>query len=171
MKRRTFIACAAAASPLLHAQPLARPSEVLYVHGAAMAAHHVLTPQDLAAQPAGMIGTFAQSRGVPGQETRSVVRGVRIAPLVERLGLKPAAREDWNNLLVTVTATDGYRAQFTWAELVNSPVGEGALLVFERDGQPLDAREGRIALYSTADLRLGPRHVRNALRLEVRPVD
>jgi hypothetical protein len=171
MKRRVFFSTAAFAAVTARAQTLVRPSEVLYVHGSAMAAGHVLTPEDLAKQPAETVGTFVQSRGTPGQETRSAVRGARIAPLVERLGLKPAARSDWKNLLVTVTATDGYRAHFTWTELVNSPVGEGALLVFERDGQPLDLREGRIAVYSGADFRLGARHVRNAVRLEVRPID
>lgn len=50
---------------------------------------------------------------------------------------------------------------------MNTTVGDGALLVFERDGRPLDEHEGRIALLSTADFRLGARHVRNVLRIEV----
>jgi hypothetical protein len=39
--------------------------------------------------------------------------------------------------------------------------------LYERDGQPLEPREGRLALQSTADFRLGARHVRNVLRIEV----
>lgn len=98
------------------------------------------------------------------------MRGLKLAPFLEGLGFKPAARADWKNLIVIVTATDGYRAHVTWVELSNTPVGEGALLLFERDGQPLDEREGRIALLSTADFRLWARHVRNVLRIEVRAV-
>lgn len=163
--------CAGVAATSAAAQTLVRPSEVVYVHGTAMQAHQVVTPEELAAQPAEIVGTFTQARGAPGSETRTTVRGVRLAPWIERLGLRPAARADWKNLLVTVTATDGYRAHFTWAELVNTPAGEGALLLFERDGRPLDPREGRIALMATADHRLGARHVRNVLRIEVRAVD
>lgn len=169
MKRLLLLACAAL--PVVgHAQAQVRASEVLYVHGGAMAMHHVIKTEDLASQPETMLGSFAQSRGAPGSESRSTVRGVRLAPYIEKLGMKQAARTDWKNLLVTVTATDGYRAHFTWTELVNTPTGEGALLVFERDGKPLEEREGRIALYSTADFRLGARHVRNALRVEVRAI-
>lgn len=152
----------------LRAQTLVRSSEVVYLHGAALQVNHVLTPGDLAAQPPELLGSFTQTRANERSEQRSTARGVRLAPLIERLGLRPEARADWKNLWVTVTATDGYRAQFSWVELVNSPVGNGVLVIFERDGMPLEPREGRIALLSTADFRLGARHVRNALRIEVR---
>ena len=55
-----------------------------------------------------------------------------------------------------VTATDRYRAVFSWPEITNTAVGDGVLLLFERDGKPLDEREGRIALVSTADLKARP---------------
>lgn len=168
-RRLLLVASLLAAAGGALAQNTARPSEVLTLHGPALQASHVLTADDLAALPPELLGEFRQSRGAPGAEVGSTVRGVRLARLVERLGLTPPARADWKNLLVTVTATDGYRAHFTWVELVNTPAGEGVLLVFERDGQRLDTREGRIALYSTGDFRLGARHVRNALRVEVRP--
>jgi hypothetical protein len=57
---------------------------------------------------------------------------------------------------------------FSWSELFNTEVGAGALLVFERDGQPLADREGRIALVSAKDTRAGPRSVRSLARIEVR---
>ena len=41
------------------------------------------------------------------------------------------------------------------------------LIVLERDGKPLDDREGRIALISLKDTRTGPRHVRWLERLDV----
>ena len=43
--------------------------------------------------------------------------------------------------------------------------------IFPRDGQALDGGEGRIALMSTAGCQLGPRHVRNLARIEMRSVD
>lgn len=165
--RRSLLALLLAA-PVAWAQD--RPSDAVTLQGSALRQQRAFTAADLAAQPPRSIATFVQSRGAPGNESRSTVRGVRLASLIDAVGLTGQARSDWKNLLVTVTATDGYRAQFTWAELTNTPAGEGVLLLFERDGRPLDAREGRIALLATGDLRLGARHVRNALRVDVRPV-
>jgi hypothetical protein len=99
------------------------------------------------------------------------VRGVKLAALIERAGLVAKGRDGWKTLMVVATATDGYRAVFSWPEISNTLVGEGVLVLFERDGKPLDDREGRIALMSTADRSLGARHVRNLARIEVRPID
>ncbi|MDM0018874.1 molybdopterin-dependent oxidoreductase [Variovorax saccharolyticus] len=125
----------------------------------------------LAAFPAEAIGRFTQARSGAGASSQSTVRGVRLGALIERAGLAPADRNAWKTLAVIATATDGYRAVFSWPEITNTAVGEGVLVIFERDGKPLDEREGRIALISAADLKLGPRHVRNLKRIELRALD
>jgi hypothetical protein len=130
-----------------------------------------LDPSGLAAFDAQQLGSFTQSRTVQGVETRSSVRGVRLTALIERAGLAGKGRNDWKTVVVVATATDGYRALFSWPELANTGVGDGVLVLFERDGQPLDEREGRIALISTADRNSGPRRVRNLARIEVRQFD
>ena len=96
------------------------------------------------------------------------LRGVRIAVLIEEAGLVQADRNTWKNLLVSAQAQDGYRVVFSWSELTNTPVGDQALVVFERNGQPLPEREGRLALYSGADKHQGPRTVRQVKRLVVK---
>jgi hypothetical protein len=125
----------------------------------------------LAAFPPEAIGQFTQTRNEAGALPASTVRGVKLAALVGRAGLTATGRNDWKSLVVLVTATDGYRVAFSWPELTNTPVGDGVLLVFERDGKPLDEREGRIALISSADIRSGPRHVRNVALVEVRTLN
>ncbi|AMM25648.1 TOBE domain-containing protein [Variovorax sp. PAMC 28711] len=122
----------------------------------------------LAALPAADILSVVQTRGAAGSETKSTVRGVRLTALVEQAGLVLRDHNDWKKRVVIDTASDGYRALFSWPELKNTPVGDGALVLFERDGQPLDEREGRIALVSTIDRQPGPRRVRNLVRVEVR---
>jgi len=57
---------------------------------------------------------------------------------------------------------------FSWAELYLSPIGDGVLVVYERDGAPLDDNEGRIALVSLKDTRPGPRHVKWLQSVELR---
>lgn len=161
--RRLWLACLLSLALAVHAQPGARLAMV-----GELEKPLEVTAVELRAMPPAVQAAFTQTRGAPGQETRSTVRGVRLVSLIERAGLRAEARADWKHLVVVVTATDGYHALFTWAELTNTPGGEGVLVLFERDGRPLDAREGDIALISTNDLRLGARHVRNVVKIEVR---
>ena len=70
--------------------------------------------------------------------------------------------------IVEAVATDGYRATFSWGELFNSSLGEQTLVIVAQDGRPLDAAAGPLALRSLADIRPGPRHVRNLCALLVR---
>jgi hypothetical protein len=85
---------------------------------------------------------------------------------------KPVERErhDLRRSIVVATATDGYVAVFSWAELFLSPIGDGAMVVFERDGAPLAANEGPFAIMSLKDTQPGPRHVKWLERLELRRI-
>ena len=47
-------------------------------------------------------------------------------------------------------------------------IGEGAMIVYERDGAPLADNEGPLALVSLKDLRPGPRHVKWLQSIELR---
>lgn len=76
-------------------------------------------------------------------------------------------RLDLRGTIIVATASDGYKAVFSWAELFNTPIGDGVLIVYERDGAPLGDDEGRIALVSLKDTRPGPRHVKWLSAVEV----
>jgi DMSO/TMAO reductase YedYZ molybdopterin-dependent catalytic subunit len=93
--------------------------------------------------------------------------GVLLRDVLDKAEVVEAARHDKRRTVVVATASDGYRAVFSWSELYLTPIGEGVLVVFERDGKPLDDREGRIALVSLKDTHTGPRHVRWLQRLDV----
>ncbi len=148
----------------------AQPSGTLEIAGALRQPLR-LDAAELAASPAADIGEFTQTRSGHGVDMRSTVRGVRLKALIERAGLAATGRDGWKTLVVVATATDGYRAVFSWPEIANTATGDGVLVLFERDGHALDDREGRIALMSTADRQLGARHVRNLARIELRAVD
>ncbi|MDM0111810.1 molybdopterin-dependent oxidoreductase [Variovorax sp. J22R133] len=148
----------------------AQPSTRVEVQGAVKQSLS-LDVAALAAFPAQAIGEVTSTSSGAGTAASTTVRGVKLSALIERAGLVTADKNDWKTLVVVATATDGYRAVFSWPELSNTAVGEGALVLFERDGKPLDEREGRIAMISAADLRKGPRHVRNLVRIEVRALN
>ena len=80
-------------------------------------------------------------------------------------------RMDLRKSAVIVTASDDYRVVFSWAELYLSPIGDGTLVVYERDGAALPPDEGPLALVSLKDTRPGPRHVKWLQSIELRLLD
>ena len=94
--------------------------------------------------------------------------GCLLRDVLERAKPVEKKRMDFRKSVVIATASDGYRVVFSWPELYLSPVGDGVLVVYERDGAPLDDGEGRIALVSLKDTRPGPRHVKWLQSVELR---
>jgi hypothetical protein len=90
-------------------------------------------------------------------------------PAARRAGRGPAdqAQPPPRRTIIVATASDGYKAVFSWAELFNTTIGDGVPIVYERDGAPLGNDEGRIALVSLKDIRPGPRHVKWLSAIEV----
>jgi hypothetical protein len=69
-----------------------------------------------------------------------------------------------------IKATDDYQVVFSWAEIFNSPAGDGIIVYFRKNGLPLGNEEGGIALFSTRDTLPGPRDVKWLNEIEVRLV-
>lgn len=111
--------------------------------------------------------TLAQRRGPAAAVGYG---GIRLTDLLEEADIRQDERHALRRTYVVAIASDGYQAVFSWGELFNTPVGQGVLVAFERDAQPLRDGEGRIALVSTADNRIGVRHVKWLTRIEVRRV-
>jgi len=94
--------------------------------------------------------------------------GCLLRDVLERAHPVEKQRFDLRKSVVIATASDGYRAVFSWAELYLSPIGDGVLVIYERDGLPLADDEGKIALVSLRDTRPGPRHVKWLQSIELR---
>jgi DMSO/TMAO reductase YedYZ molybdopterin-dependent catalytic subunit len=98
----------------------------------------------------------------------TTLRGVSLAALIERAGLAERDRLDWRKTVVIAIARDGYRAAFSWPELVNTDGGALVMVAYERDGRALADDEGPLALVAPADQRPGPRRVKWLRRIELR---
>jgi DMSO/TMAO reductase YedYZ molybdopterin-dependent catalytic subunit len=105
--------------------------------------------------------------GASREERVQRYTGVLLRDVLERAKLGEMERHDLRRTAFLITATDGYKVVFSWGELFNSPVGDGVLVAYERDGAALPAREGVLALVSLKDLSFGPRHVRLLKSIEV----
>ncbi len=104
-----------------------------------------------------------------GRKVRSAseYKGVRLTALLDVARLRLPQARDFTRAYVLAEGADGYTVMFSWHELYNTPVGVGALVVYERDGRPLGEDEGGIGLISTCDLRVALRQVRALTRLTV----
>jgi DMSO/TMAO reductase YedYZ molybdopterin-dependent catalytic subunit len=109
-----------------------------------------------------------QGAAAGAQEMTRRYTGCLLRDILDRAKLVEKNRMDLRKSVLIVTASDGYRAVFSWAELYLSPIGEGVLVVYERDGAALSDAEGPLALVSLKDTRPGPRHVKWLRTIEVR---
>lgn len=97
-------------------------------------------------------------------------KGVLLRDILDKAKVKAPAHNDVKKMAVIASASDGYKVVFSWTEIFNSPNGEGVIVFFEKDGQPLTDDEGRIAMVSSKDTRTGPRHVKWLQGVEVRKI-
>jgi hypothetical protein len=96
--------------------------------------------------------------------------GVLLRDILEQAKVVAPGHNDVKKMIIVATASDDYKVVFSWTEVFNSPVGEGVIVFFERNGRPLADDEGHIAMISTKDLRTGPRHVKWLSGIEVRKI-
>ncbi|QCK87707.1 hypothetical protein E8L99_19095 [Phreatobacter aquaticus] len=106
--------------------------------------------------------------GATGTERISIVyRGVELAKLLEAQGIARLDRHGLRAATIMITAKDGYRASFSWGELFITSGGSRVLLITGENGRANPAREGAFSLRAFADLRPGPRHVRDVAEIRV----
>lgn len=98
------------------------------------------------------------------------LKGVLLRDILEQAKVVSKEHNDVKKTIIIATASDGYKVVFSWSEVFNSPVGDGVMVFFEKDGQSLADDEGRIAMVSTKDIRSGPRHVKWLKDIEVRKI-
>lgn len=167
---RRFICVAIAAMLATWRSPAAQQMATLRI-GGEVASELTLTMDDIKRLPEKHIDDVRsiEQDGRREEKTRRYV-GVLLKDVLDRAKLIETQPRGLRRSVVIATARDGYRAVFSWAELYLSPIGEGALIAYERDGTPLPDSEGPLALISLKDTNPGPRHVKWLQSLEVRLV-
>lgn len=107
--------------------------------------------------------------GAAAREQRQAWGGTLLRDVLADAGFgRPGGPRSERTAVVEAVATDGWRGVFSWGELFNHPDGAQVIVITRQDGQPLDTYAGPLALRALADLRPGPRHVRNLCALRVR---
>ena len=130
-----------------------------------------LTVADLRRLPTGHVGelpVICQSGANRGKLEN--LKGVLLRDILEKAVVVSKSHNDVKKMAIISTATDDYKVVFSWSEIFNSPLGDGVMVFFEKDGLPLGDEEGRIAMVSVKDIRTGPRHVKWLKGIEVRKI-
>ncbi len=130
--------------------------------------HELMLSVDDLRKFASQVVALAQTGGKAGSLVQ--IKGVLLRDIIERAAVIARNHNDTKKMAVLAIASDGYTVVFSWSEIFNSPVGDGILVFFEKDGVPLGDDEGRIALISAKDIRTGPRHVKWLQSIEVRKI-
>lgn len=110
------------------------------------------------------------NRGGTLKGTVKSYKGVLLKNIIKSDDIDVKNWKELNEIYVLAEATDGYKVVFSLNELVNSPLGEGILLAFEKNGKALDDSEGKIILISAKDLKTGPRHIKWLKTISIKKV-
>jgi DMSO/TMAO reductase YedYZ molybdopterin-dependent catalytic subunit len=174
---RLLLACLLAALwplDLGWAQPAGQVTTTLTVKGN-VERELTLSVDDLKGLPVHRIDDVRSVRdsatAITDSEIARRYTGCLLRDVLDRARPVEKRRFDLRKSIVIATASDGYRAVFSWSELYLSPIGDGAMIVYERNGAPLADDEGRVALVSLKDTRPGPRHVKWLQSIELRTLE
>jgi cytochrome c551/c552 len=123
--------------------------------------------QKLPAQDVREIKVVSQSPETLGKT--DTFKGVLLRTLLDKAVIAPPNR-DKRSVMIVAKATDGRQALYSWCEIYNSPIGDGVLVYFEKNGKTLSNDEGKVAMFSSNDTHLIGRQVRWLNGIEVRSV-
>lgn len=119
-------------------------------------------------QQSGDISLQRQSGADAGKLEK--LKGVLLRDILQQAAVVSHDHNDVKKLAVIAGASDGYKVVYSWSEIFNSPLGDGIIVYYEKDGAPLADSEGHIAMISAKDTRTGPRHVKWLQTITVKKV-
>ncbi len=105
-----------------------------------------------------------------GTKVIKSLKGVLLKDVLDKAEIVSKSPGDSKKMYIVVSASDGYKAIFSWNEVFNSPLSEGILVAYEKDKAELGVGEGRLLLLSSKDFMTGSRHVRWLKSVEVRKI-
>ncbi len=92
-------------------------------------------------------------------------RGVLLENVIGRAAVLKEDHNDTKKMYIVASASDGYKAVFSWQEIFNTQIGGGVMVLIERDEKSLGA--GGLELISLEDYFSGPRYVKGLETIEV----
>lgn len=112
-------------------------------------------------------------RNKKGEEKALVknLKGILLKTILDSARITADKHKDYSELVVVLTASDGYKNVYSWNEVFNTEVGNHVYIVTEMDGKPMGQMPDRILVLSLADINSGMRHLKGLAKIEVRKAE
>jgi len=94
-------------------------------------------------------------------------RGVLLADIINKTEVLITDHNDTKKMFLIASSNDGYKAVFSWQEVFNTSVGDGIMVLFEKEGKLLYDGTGPVDLLSAEDFLSGPRYVKQLSNIEI----
>ena len=94
-------------------------------------------------------------------------RGVLLSDVINTTNVLITDHNDTKKMFIIASSSDGYKTVFSWQEIFNTSVGDGVMVLLERDGRPLYDGGGPVDLLSARDHLSGPRYVKQLSNIEI----
>lgn len=109
---------------------------------------------------------FACGSGEPKGRLKNCV-GVLLTDIINSAEVITTGHNDTKRMYVVVSSDDGYTTVFSWQELFNTVVGEGVMVLLEKEGKKLYQEHGGVDLFSARDNLTGPRYVKRLAAIDI----
>ena len=99
------------------------------------------------------------------------VQGVLLTELLADVKIKVDKPKQYSELVVLLTASDGYKNVYSWNELFNTEVGKHVYIITEMDGKTIDNMPDAIIAVSTCDINAGARYFKGLQQIAIKRVE
>lgn len=97
-------------------------------------------------------------------------KGVLLENVIRKADVIKDGHNDTKKMYIVASAPDGYKVVFSWQEIFNSPMGEGVMILIEKNGESLCDKNSGLELISAKDYFTGSRIVMGLDTIEVKMV-
>ena len=96
------------------------------------------------------------------------LKGVLLKDVLQSIEINAENPRVLSEYYFVCKSTDGYTAVYSWNELFNTPTGNTAYLVTEREGKPLTEMNDAVLMISSGDFKTGRRHLKALTTIEIK---
>jgi hypothetical protein len=94
-------------------------------------------------------------------------KGVLLEQVLRRAELVREQDNDTKRMFIVARASDGYAVVFSWQEIFNTAVGEGVMILVEKNGRSFNGDRDGFELISVQDHFTGSRYVKDLETIEI----
>ena len=105
-----------------------------------------------------------------GIDAKSKIKGVLLKTILDAVGITNVKHKEYGQVIIILTASDGYINTYTWNELYKTDVGNQVLIITEIDGKIISDMKDRILAFSMADIGSAARHLKGLSKIEIRKI-